>query len=80
MTTTMTEDHVGTDVVNAQGEKIGIVSKVSHGTAYVDVDPGITGEIKAKLGWEDDTEEVYPLQDAAIETVTDDQIRLRSNL
>lgn len=73
----VTDDDEGKDVVNERGEKIGIVSDVRHGTAYVDPDPGLTDEIKSKLGWGDVDDDDYPLQEARIREVTDDEIRLR---
>lgn len=76
MSTTITDDAVGKDVMNGQGEKIGIVTAVNHGTARVDPDPGITDTLKAKLGWEDEDQEDYPLPDQEIASVTDDEIRL----
>lgn len=75
----ITDDHVGADVVNGDGEQVGIVSAVEHGTAQVDPDPGITEKLKTTLGWEA-TDGTYPLQEQAVETVTDDEIRLRSDL
>lgn len=79
-TTEITEDAVGKDVVAADGEKIGIVSAVRHGTAYVEPDPGITDKLKAKVGWDDVDEEDYPLQEEAVDTVKADEIRLRRDL
>lgn len=61
-------------------EKVGIVSEVRHGTAYVDPDPGVTDKIKAKLDWGEADEDTYPLQEEVVDTVTDDEIRVRSNL
>lgn len=80
MSMSITDDAVGKDVVDQRGERIGIVSAVKHGTAYVDPDPGITDEIKATLGWEDVDEDGYPLQEASVATVTDDEVRLRAAL
>lgn len=80
MSTEITDDDVGKNVVDGRGDKVGIVSAVRHGTAYVDPDPSLTDEIKAKLDWEDTGEEDYPLQEAAVAAVTDDEIRLRDNL
>lgn len=77
MSTTLTDDAVGKEVIDADGDTIGIVTGVEHGTAQVDPDPGITEKITAKLGWSDPDEESYPLQEEAIATVTDDDIRLR---
>jgi hypothetical protein len=80
MATTLTDDAVGKTVVNADGEEVGIVTRVKHGTAHVDSDPGLTDKIKTKLGWEAPDEDDYPLQERAVATVTDEEIRLREDL
>ena len=80
-TVQITDDDVGKTVVDVDGDEVGIVSAVRHGTAYVDPDPGITTKLKTKLGWEERDDEVgYPLQEPAVDTVTSEQIRLRSDL
>ncbi|RDI72554.1 hypothetical protein [Halopelagius longus] len=73
----VTDSEEGKDVVNERGDKIGIVSEVRHGTAYVEPDPGITDEIKAKLGWGDVDDDNYPLQEARVREITGDEIRLQ---
>lgn len=45
-------DDEGKDVVTAEGEKVGIVKSVDRGTAHVDPDPGMTDEMKSKMGGE----------------------------
>ena len=80
MRTEITDDDEGKHVVDAHGETVGIVTAVEHGTAHVDPDPGITDRIKTTLGWEERDEDTYPLQEEAIDTVTDDEIRLRGDL
>jgi hypothetical protein len=80
MRTIQLTDDVGKTVVDGDGDEVGIVSAVEHGTAYVDPDPGITTKLKTTLGWEETDDDAYPLQESAVETVTDDQIRLRSDL
>lgn len=72
-----TDKDVGKHVVNADGDRIGTVTEVRHGTAYVDPDPDMVDQIKAKLGWEDADEDTYPLQKNEVSEVTDDEIRLR---
>lgn len=72
----ITDDDEGKTVVDENGDEIGVVSDVEHGTAYVTPDPGITDKLMAKLGWDDRDEETYPLQEEAIEAITDDEIRL----
>lgn len=76
MTQNLTEEDEGKDVVDSNGETIGIVSSVRGGTAYVDPDPGLTDSIKSSLGWNEPDEEDYPLDDSRIDTVTDDEVRL----
>lgn len=74
----LTEEDEGKDVVNAEGEKIGVVQSVQAGTAHVNPDPGVTDEIKSTLGWGDsDNEDTYALDDHQIEAVTDDEIQVR---
>ncbi|AHF99324.1 hypothetical protein HALLA_11090 [Halostagnicola larsenii XH-48] len=74
------DDDVGKSVVNANGDEVGIVSDVEHGTAHVKPDAGITDTIKAKLGWQGTDEETFPLQEAAVASVSDDEIRLEGDL
>ncbi|EJN59753.1 hypothetical protein SAMN04487950_3207 [Halogranum rubrum] len=78
MATNITEDDEGKSVVGADGEQVGRVVNVEHGTAYVEADPGLTDTIKAKLGWGDTSEDSYPLQEQSVEAVTDDEIKLKS--
>lgn len=76
----ITEDDEGKTVVNSAGEKVGVVTGVRGGTAYVDPDPGLTDSVKSKLGWSDVDEEDYPLQQDRIDTITDDEVRLTQDL
>lgn len=80
MSAMFTDDDVGKTVVNANGDEIGIVSAIEHGTPRIEPDPGMTDTIKAKLGWEDTDEDSYPLQEQAVDRVTDDEIRLKTDL
>ncbi|QLG47543.1 hypothetical protein [Natrinema halophilum] len=80
MSPQFSDDDTGKRVVNADGDKIGIVADVDHGTAHVEPDPGITDTIKAKLGWGDTGEDTYPLQEESVARVTDDEVRLQSDL
>ncbi|PSP89632.1 hypothetical protein BRC90_04730 [Halobacteriales archaeon QS_4_69_34] len=76
----ITADHEGNPVFNADEQRIGIVASVEHGTAYVNPDPNILEEFGAKFGWERSDQETHPLAEEQIETVTDDEIVLRSDL
>ena len=80
MSAQFTDDDVGKTVVNANGEDVGIVAAIEHGTAHVEPDPGMFETIKAKLGWEGSGDESYPLQETAVAEITDDHIRLEGDL
>lgn len=72
----ITDEDEGKKVVNSTGQKIGIVTEVRSGTAYVDADPGLADTIRSTLGWNEADEDDYPLEANSIESVTDDEIRL----
>ena len=73
---TLTADDEGKNVMNANGDAVGRVTSVEHGTAHVDPDPGLTDTIRSKLGWGDADEDSYQLDAESIETVSDDEIHL----
>lgn len=76
--TNITDDDEGKAVVNSTGEEIGMVDEVRGGTAYVNPDPGIADKISSTLGWGDASDdESYELQSTRVDTVTDDEIRLK---
>lgn len=76
---TLTEDDEGKRVSNANGDEIGRVVEVKHGTAYVEPDPGLTDTLLAKLGWAESDEDSYRLDPDRVESVTDNEIRLKNH-
>ncbi|QLG62532.1 PRC-barrel domain containing protein [Halorarum salinum] len=76
----ITEEDEGKRVVNENGDEIGMVSDVRGGTAYVDPDAGLGDTVLSKLGWSDADEDDYPLDRSKIESITDDEIRLKREL
>lgn len=79
-TTTITEREEGKRVVNAEGERIGVVSGVRDGTAYVDPDPNVGERLMSMLGWEHIDEDDYPLDHEQIDTIDEDEIRLKRDI
>ncbi|AGN01413.1 hypothetical protein L593_07340 [Salinarchaeum sp. Harcht-Bsk1] len=77
---TFTETDEGKRVVNASGDKIGVVSGVRNDNVYVDADPSISDRIRATLGWEHVDEDDYVLDQDKINTVTEDEIRLKRDM
>ena len=77
---TFTEADEGKRVVNASGDKIGVISGVRDDTVYVDADPSISDRIRARLGWDSVDEDDYVLEETKIDTVTDDEVRLKHHM
>lgn len=75
----ITDDDQGKTVVDSSGRKLGMVTAVKSGAAYVDADPGIADTIRSKLGWIDADENDYALEENRIETITGNQIRLKDS-
>ncbi len=75
--TQLTPDDEGKRVVSSAGDKVGMITEVSDGTAYVDPDPSMFDSIKSKLDWGDMNEDTHPISAEHIAEVTDDEVRLR---
>lgn len=69
----------GKPVVDADGRRVGVVTEVRAGKAYVDPDGGLRDELAARLGWAsvDEPDEPLPAEDIA--AITDDEIRLAAD-
>ena len=74
---TVTDDDEGKHVVNQSGDTVGMVSGVRNDALYVDPDPGLTDKVKSALGWDDIESDDYPLKQSRIDTITDDEVRLK---
>lgn len=67
----------GMDVYDAHGDEVGTVATVEDDTAYVDLDPGLTDEVKSSLGFGDTDNDTYALRDEMVDTVDDDGVHLQ---
>lgn len=69
----------GKRVIDSNGNEIGVVTDVDDedGTAYVEPNREIGGELKTRLGWGSDTQSEYPLRNDAIGEITAEEILLR---
>ncbi len=76
----LSEDDVGKRVEDPGGTAIGYIVAVEGDTPYVEADPDLTDSIRAALGWRGDESEAVPIAPDAVETVTDDAVRLREQV
>ncbi|WP_066141035.1 hypothetical protein [Haladaptatus sp. R4] len=72
-------EDVDKPVFNVDEQKVGIVTKVEDGIAYVDPHPSLLDEYKMLLGWKDEAKDIYPLPHEAIHGITDKEVQLRTH-
>lgn len=73
---TFTEDDVGKQVVDAQGNEIGQITGVEKGVAYIDPFPCFVDQVKSLFGWDDIEQGDYQLEPDDVTAVTDREVRL----
>lgn len=79
MTADLSEEDRGKTVVSGT-ERIGTVTDVRGGTAYVDPDfDHVPSQLREELGWSEGDEQ-YSVPENAIETVQNSEVRLREEL
>jgi hypothetical protein len=71
---------VGKHVVDERGTVLGTVTAVNEGVPYVDLDSDVVREMASALSWQRvGDEEGLPLDVGAIDRITTDQVRLRTD-
>jgi len=75
MSQTLSPDDEGKTVVDANGEEVGTIDRVEHGTAYIDAEEGLLEGLKSMLG--DEGDGTYSLVGTDVEEITDEEVRLR---
>ncbi|SDQ10610.1 PRC-barrel domain containing protein [Halopelagius longus] len=79
MTAELSDDDRGKTVVSGT-ERIGVVTDVRGGTAYVDPEwDNVDEGLKETLGWDED-DDTYTIEESAFTTVQNTEVRLRSDL
>ena len=75
----LTSNEQGKRVVNKEGETVGMVSSVdeSSNRAYVNPDPNVAEKILSRLGWDKIDEDDYAIEQHQVDSITDDEIRLK---
>ncbi|UPV72958.1 PRC-barrel domain containing protein [Halorussus limi] len=75
-----TEADEGASVFDADRQKIGVVTEVRDGDAYVEPDPSLGEELKAKLDWgsHEADDDAFSLQSEWVDERDDGEILLRN--
>lgn len=73
----LSEHDVGKTVFDPDGDEIGTVVEVAHGTAHVDPATSRTDRVLSTLGLTTVDEDAYTLEAGDVTDVTDDAVHLR---
>ena len=80
MTADLTDDDSGKKVVSGT-ERVGVVTDVRGGTAYVDPDwDHVDDGLAEALDWDSDADDDQPLDESAVTAVRNSEVRLREDL
>ena len=77
---TLTEEDEGKILVDADGEELGIVTGVEDGRGYFDPDPSVSEGVLAAFGRASTDADDLVLPFGAVETVTDEEVRLAGDV
>lgn len=75
-TVSLTTAHQGAEVIDADGETVGLITEIEDDRIHVDPDPGITDRIKAELGWGSADEGDTTIRRNQIEETGRNEVRL----
>lgn len=70
----------GKSVMTADGDMVGTVDRVSGSTAHIKPDNDLSQSIRRRLGWSEEGEDTYELRKSNVDSITNDEIRLKKNL
>jgi hypothetical protein len=73
---TLSESDEGKTVVDSSGQELGVVAEVREGAAFVSPMDDLASPTRGKLGWGGDDRDVYGLDQALVDAVTNSEVRL----
>lgn len=80
----MTRDFKSSDegkhVVTSNGDMVGTIDSTAGSKAHVKPDEDLSRSVRRRLGWTEEGEATYELNKNKVKKITDDEVRLRSNL
>jgi len=72
-------DDAGSDVFDATGDRIGMVTSVESNMLHIKPGPSLTDRMRQRLGWDDSPEQIAIRRDE-VERIEDDRIYLESTI
>ena len=80
MARNFTPDDEGKRVVTADGDVVGTVDTAAGSSAHVRADENISQSMRRRLGWTEEHQDTFELDQSTIDRITDDEIRLKDTL
>ncbi|WP_435127117.1 hypothetical protein [Halobaculum sp. D14] len=77
---TLTDEDTGKILVDSEGEEIGVVTDVESGAAYVEPEPSIPTAVEAAFGYSEHDDDDLTVPGDAVDTVTDEEVRLAGDV
>ena len=79
---TLTDEDEGKILIDAEGEELGIVTGVDEEReeGYFDPDPSVSQALLAAFGRASHHDDDFTLPSGAVETVTDEEVRLKGDV
>ncbi|MFC7177157.1 hypothetical protein [Halosegnis marinus] len=66
--------------MTADGDAVGTVDMAAGSSAHIAPDEDLSRSIRRRLGWTEEGEETYRLDKSKVDSITDDEVRLKGNL
>ncbi|MFC3476465.1 hypothetical protein [Halobacterium litoreum] len=67
----------GKRVVTADGDTVGKIDSIDGEMAHVKPDRGLADSIRQRLGWTDESEEMYTLDHSRVKSFSSDEVHLK---
>lgn len=74
---TLPDDPEGYVVLDAAGDRVGVVTDSDDDRLYVEPDPGALDAVASKLGWMEGRRDAYPIESEHVATIGEGTVTLR---
>lgn len=68
---------VGKRVVTSDGDEVGTIEKIESNMATVRPESSLAQSIRRRLGWTEESEDVYELRHSRVQDISGDEVHLK---
>lgn len=77
MVRNFTSEDKGKPVMTKDGKTVGTVAEATGTELHVEPDTGLSQSIRRRLGWAEQDQDTFSIQQSNVARITDDEIRLK---